>query len=230
MISKNQNNLNPPVAFMIRHGSKMMALMFWLTVIACYWWIAHQYNLSPQMMIEQLADWFANSFLGPLLFILFFILQPLVLFPSALMAITAGCLYGPTVGFFVTVIGANGAGLTSYFAGRFFGQDVSKNLGNRYVEYLRRNGFEALLVMHLIFLPYDVVNFMAGFVRVDFRSFVLGTALGSLPGTLTLVLFGASLQIDQMTSKPEINFSTLALSGLTMIVSVGLSQYLKRRV
>lgn len=218
-----------------RHRSKLIALLFWFMVVISYWVTANYYNLPPEVMMKLLGDLLANSFLGPLLFILFFIFQPLIFFPSALMAVLAGCLYGPAEGFIVAIIGANGAGLTSYTVGRFFGQGMLENktkqdsLIHRYANYVRTNSFEAILIMHLIFLPYDLVNYLAGFLRVDWKSFLLATALGSLPGTLTFVLFGSSIKGDLIGGAPEINPQTLALSGATLICSFALSQFLKYR-
>ena len=223
------------LSFFCRNRSKMVALLFWLIVVSSYWLIANHYNLPPQVMVKQLGDWFVSSVFGRVLFILFFALQPLVFFPSALMGILGGCLYGPIEGFFITLIGANGAGLTSYMVGRFFGEGMLTNeeqndsLMQRYAKYMRTNSFEAILIMHLIFLPYDLVNYLAGFLSIDWKSFVFATALGSLPGMLTLVLFGASIEGDLMSGTPEINLTTLALSGVTLIISLGLSQVLKQR-
>ena len=222
-------------SFFSRNRPKIVALLFWVMVVSAYWFIANHYDLPPDTMIKLLGDWFVSSLFGRVLFILFFALQPLVFFPTTLMAILGGCLYGPIEGFFITLIGANGAGLTSYMVGRFFGQGMLTNEGqndslmHRYANYMRRNSFEAILIMHLIFLPYDLVNYFAGFLRVDWKPFVLGTALGSLPGILTFVLFGASIEGDIMSGTPEINLTTLAISGVTLMISLGLSQVLKQR-
>ena len=224
-----------PASFFSRNRQKIVALLFWLMVISAYWLIVNHYDLPPDVIVKQLGDWFVSSLFGRVLFILFFALQPLVFFPTTLMAILGGCLYGPIEGFFITLIGANGAGLTSYMVGRFFGQGMLMNeaqndsLMHRYANYMRKNSFEAILIMHLIFLPYDLVNYFAGFLRVDWKPFVLGTALGSLPGILTFVLFGASIEGDIMSGTPEINLTTLAISGVTLMISLGLSQVLKQR-
>ena len=226
------------ILFFSRNRQKIVALLFWLIVVSAYWLIANHYDLPPDVIAKQLGDWFVSSLFGRVLFILFFALQPLVFFPTTLMAILGGCLYGPIEGFFITLIGANGAGLTSYMVGRFFGQGMltteeqNDSLMHRYANYMRSNSFEAILIMHLIFLPYDLVNYFAGFLRVDWKPFVLGTALGSLPGILTFVLFGASIEGDIgdiMSGTPEINLTTLAISGVTLMISLGLSQVLKQR-
>ena len=232
---RSKTKIKTVASFISQHRSKVIALLFWLTVVGTYWLIANQYNLPPDVMVKQLANWLVNSAFGPLLFILFFTLQPLVFFPSAVMGMLGGCLYGPIQGFLITLIGANGAALTSYIVGRFFGQGMLENQGQsnslmyRYANYVRTNSFEAILIMHLIFLPYDLVNYLAGFLQVNWKSFVLATALGSLPGILTLVLLGASIEGDVMSGTPEINLTTLAISGVTLIVSLGLSQLLKQR-
>ncbi|MFV9507320.1 MAG: VTT domain-containing protein [Oscillochloridaceae bacterium umkhey_bin13] len=87
--------------------------------------------------------------------------------------------------------------------------------------------------MRLIFLPYDLVNYLAGFLRVPYRPFILASILGSLPGTLTFVLAGASLAIDDIFAG---NFSVAAINpwmlGLSAILFVGgivVSWFLKRR-
>ena len=44
--------------------------------------------------------------------------------------------------------------------------------------------------MRLVYVPYDLVNYLAGFLRIGWMPFILATALGSLPDTLSFVLFG----------------------------------------
>ncbi len=232
---KQQSTSQIQTSWIKRHRSKLIALLFWFVVVSGYWFTANYYDLPPEVMIKELSHLLGSTFFGPLIFILFFVLQPLVFFPSVLMAVLAGCLYGPVEGFGIAVIGANGAGLTSYMIGRFFGQGMLEDHSQqdsivyRYTSYIRTNSFEAILIMHLIFLPYDLVNYLAGFLRIDWKSFVLATALGALPGTLTLVLFGSSIKGDLIGGTPEINPETLALSGITLVCSLALSQLLKYR-
>jgi len=74
-----------------------------------------------------------------------------------------------------------------------------------------------VLIMRLIFLPYDLVNYLSGFLRVPFRPFILASILGSLPGTLTFVLAGASLDIDDIFAG---RFSISAINPWTLVLSV----------
>lgn len=214
---------------MRQYRARLMTFLFWLTLVGLYWGVANRYDLSPQEVIKQFAALFVNTLYGPLLFIVFFALQPLIFFPSSLMGVAGGYLYGPMWGLLYALIGANGAGIVSYLVGYFFGGVEVNQFIERYAEQIRRNSFEALLIMHLIFLPYDLVNYFAGFLRVKWHSFLLATALGSLPGTITLVFFGASIQGNLMSGDVALDFSTLAISAVTLIVSLSISRYLKWR-
>lgn len=223
--------------WLTRHRHKVVALVFWLVVIGAYWWYTRQHQLSPWAVIQQTMDWFVASAHGPLFFIIVFTFQPLVLFPSALMGVAAGYLYGPLLGIVYTIVGANGAALVMYGAGRFFGHGVLDQPQHgrlyRYAQWLRQNTFEAILVMHLIFLPYDAVNYFAGFLRVNARAFVAATVLGALPGIVTFVLFGASIEHaaeDQIVgATPQINPLTLIASGVMLVISLLLSRAVRRR-
>lgn len=93
---------------------------------------------------------------------------------------------------------------------------------------LRANSFEAVLVMRLLFLPYDAVNYAAGFLRVRWRPFLAATALGSLPGTFAFVLAGSSLERLDGTSV-HIDPTAVAASAIVLSASLILARVLRRR-
>ena len=227
----------PPLPFFNRHRPKLIALLFWLSVAGIYWGYANRYNLSPDDVVRQLADWFVNSLYGPFFFIIFFALQPLVFFPSFILGIAGGILYGPMFGVIYVILGGNGAAHICYLVGRFFGQGILTGAGEqglieRYAVRLRNNTFETILIMHLlIVVPFDIVNYIAGFLQMNWRQFGLATAVGALPGIFTFVMFGHSLgTIDKlMAGHPEINFRSLTLSLIMLGVGLVLSYLVKRR-
>lgn len=219
-----------------QHRAKLSALLFWLLVAGAYWWYAHRYDLSPDDVVRHLATWFTDSAFGPPLFILFFALQPLVFFPSFILGITGGILYGPVLGVIYVILGGNGAAHLCYVVGRYFGQGILAGTGEqtvmqRYTDRLRSNTFQTILIMHLlIVVPFDIINYIAGFLRMNWRHFGLATAIGALPGIVTFVLFGDSLgSLDKlMAGHPEINYRSLAVSGVMLVVGLLLSYLVKR--
>jgi len=83
--------------------------------------------------------------------------------------------------------------------------------------------------MRLIFLPYDFVNYLAGFLRIDLRAFLFATILGSIPGTIAFVLFGASIEGEFDGTLPEFDSRVLIASAVIFVISLGISRYMKRR-
>lgn len=69
---------------------------------------------------------------------------------------------------------------------------VSSRLGT-WSSRLRANSFEAVLLTRLLFVPYDLVNYGCGLLRVRRTPFIIATAIGTLPGTVAFVLVGSSV-------------------------------------
>ena len=217
----------------IQKGQKWAALAFWVLAFAAYQWYAWQNDLSPLDVVQRLIDFFSASFYGPLLFILIYTLRPLLLFPATLLTIAAGFVFGPILGVVLIVIGSNASAMLAYVVGRFFGQGLlsegqAGGIVQRYTTRLRENSFETVFLLRLLFVPYDLVNYLAGFLRIRWVPFIVATALGALPGTLAFTLFGASIERFD-GGIPSINPWVLVASVALFLVSLGLSRLIKRR-
>jgi uncharacterized membrane protein YdjX (TVP38/TMEM64 family) len=126
--------------------------------------------------------------------------------------------------------------MLAYGVGRYFGQGMldaeqSSGLIQKYARQMRENSFEAVLIMRLIFLPYDLVHYIAGFLKIDWRAFLLATIIGSIPGTISIVLLGASFgTLDELlTGEISLNPTALVISVALIVVSIAISRLLKRR-
>jgi len=217
----------------LQRQQKWIVLAFWLLAFAAYQWYAWQHALSPLDVVQRLLVFFSIGFYGPLLFFVIYFLRPLLLFPATLLTIAAGFVFGPLFGFILVVIGSNASALLAYAIGRFFGQGFlgeggSTGIVRRYASRLREHSFETVFIMRLIFLPYDLVNYLAGFLRIGWLPFIVATALGALPGTLAFTLFGASIERFD-GGIPSLNPRVLAASVAIFLASLGLSRLVKHR-
>jgi uncharacterized membrane protein YdjX (TVP38/TMEM64 family) len=173
-----------------------------------------------------------GSLLGPVFYIFTYALRPLIFFPAIVLTLLGGFIFGP-LGILYTIVGSNASAMVTFFIGWFFGQDLlddGENAGliQRYAQRMRDNSFETVLIMRLIFLPYDVVNYASGFLKINWKAFLLATAIGSVPGTISFVLLGASFgTLDELLAG---NVQVSPLMIITSVLIIGISIFLSRMV
>jgi len=215
------------------HAQKIIALLFWALLIAGYQWVAKSNHLSSLEVAQKLLDFLKDGFWGPLIYIGLYALRPLILFPSTILTLAGGFVFGPVLGVLYTIVASNISSTIAYYVGHYFGEGLLKedggdNLIQRYAARMRANSFETVMVMRFIFLPYDAVSYLAGFLQIKFWPFILATALGSVPGTMAFIGFGASIETFN-GALPKLNPVTLGFSVAIFIVSIALSRIFKKR-
>jgi len=219
--------------FIQRNGQKIAMFVFWLGLIVLYQWYASSNHLSPLQVVQQMLAFMQNGIWGVLIYILIYAVRPLILFPATVLSVAGGFVFGPVLGILYTIIASNISATIAFYVGQFFGEGMLKDDGSdgliqRYARRMRENSFETVMVMRFIFLPYDFVSYMAGFLKIKFIPFILATALGSIPGTIAFVGFGASIETFD-GSLPKLNPVTLGFSVAILILSILLSRVFKKR-
>lgn len=226
--------------FLARHWQKFVAAVIWLALAGGFLAYSLRTGSTPTETLRAVIELLRTP-LGPLLYILIYTVRPLAFFSAVVVTLLGGAIWGPLWGTLFVVLGSNLSATLAYGFGRVFGQGVlpTGETGTRargaghYAERLRANAFSTVLVMRLIYLPYDLVNYLAGFLRVPYRPYLLASVLGSLPGTLTFVLAGASLDIDDIFagnfSIAAINPWTLLLSAVLFVAGLAVARRLRRQ-
>ncbi|MEM6431964.1 MAG: TVP38/TMEM64 family protein [Deinococcota bacterium] len=229
------------------HGQKVGVGIFWLILIGIYAWYSITNNVGPRETLVRLVQFMQQSAYGPLIYILVYALRPLVLFSAVILTLAGGYLFGPILGVLFVILGSNAGASLAYLIGRFFGGDDLLNQADdsdapedsdkaeqqgfvaRWLQPLRENSFETVLIMRFIFLPYDLVNYLAGFLKVNYLAFLVATIVGSLPGTLAFTLAGASIEGDFTGGVPSLNPRVLIASVVIFTASLAFSRFLKTR-
>lgn len=230
-----EHTVTPAPAKALRWGylPRLAALAFWAALLIGYYWYAGANQLSPLEVVQRLLVFMQAGLWGPLVYVGLYTLRPLILFPSTLLTLAGGFVFGPVPGVLYTILASNLSSAVAYLVGRYFGQglfkeDGSNSLIQRYAARLRANSFETVLIMRFIFLPYDLVTYVAGFLRIRFLPFLLATALGSIPGTIAFVGFGAAVERFDGTT-PTLNPVTLGVAAVVFILSLALARLFKKR-
>jgi uncharacterized membrane protein YdjX (TVP38/TMEM64 family) len=222
-------------SFLQKHGTKLLALLFWGALVGGYYLYANANDLTLADSLQLIVDFLTASLLGPLFYMVIYALRPLIFFPATVLTLLGGFLFGP-IGILWTIIGSNASAMVAYGVGRYFGRgvlddDANTSVIQKYTQRMRQNSFETVLIMRLLFLPYDLVNYAAGFLKIRWQPFILATAIGSIPGTISFVLFGGSFGTlaELVAGDVQVNPVTLILSIALIVVSIGLSRLIKRR-
>ena len=232
-IMENLDHTQQSKSWFQTHIQKIGALFFWVLLIAAYQWYASTNHLSPLQVIQQVLGFMQNGLWGVLIYVVLYAVRPLILFPSTILTLAGGFVFGPFLGVMYTIVASNISSTIAFFVGRYFGEgllkdDGSDNFIQRYARRMRENSFETIMIMRFIFLPYDAVSYLAGFLRIKYLPFILATALGSIPGTIAFIGFGASIERFD-GALPKLNPVTLGFSFVIFIVSIALSRIFKKR-
>jgi len=223
----------PRRSWIQEHAQKLIALLFWLVLITAYQWYAKSNQLTSLEVAQKILDFLKDGLWGPLIYIGLYAVRPLILFPSTILTLAGGFVFGPIFGVLYTIVASNISSTIAFYVGQFFGEGLLKDDGSdgiiqRYARRMRENSFETVMVMRFIFLPYDLVSYLAGFLRIKYWPFIIATALGSIPGTIAFVGFGASIEAFD-GALPKLNPVTLGFSIVIFIISLALSRIFKRR-
>lgn len=217
-----------------RNLPQLLLAGLWVTALI----LLYRYQAAHGMGITETAflvfDFVSMTVWGPLVYILAYMIRPLTFLPGTLLTILSGVFFGFWYGLFYTVIAANLSALVAYFTGRFFARNLKLEdtaVGN-WVNLLQKNPFEAVLTLRLIFLPFDLVSYAAGILRLPTASFVFATLVGTLLGIATFVSIGASLDVNAFRENgltvDVIDAKFLLISAAVFVLSIGASKLFKR--
>lgn len=180
-------------------------------------WILFQRS-TGRTTIET-AQYFVDSVRGAwwalAAFVIFYAVRPLILFPATILTVMGGMLFGSALGIVATVVGANLSAMVAYGVARTLrgrhgssrtqetpdahaGDADQVGLMERWADKMRSESFVTVLTMRLLYLPYDLVNYSAGLLKISPWPFLAATAIGSIPGTIAFTLAGSSIErVDQ---------------------------------
>ncbi len=141
------------------------------------------------------ADIAAAGPAGPAVFVLVYAVATLAPAPKNVLSAVAGLLFGLVAGIALVFVAAMLGALTAFWLGRVLGRGaVERFTGARVArvdELLSRRGVMAVIGVRLVpVVPFTAINYTAGLTAVRLRDYVIGTAVGIVPGTVAYVTLG----------------------------------------
>ncbi|RKU00197.1 hypothetical protein C7H84_27435 [Burkholderia sp. Nafp2/4-1b] len=170
---------------------------------------------------------------APVLLLAGYVVAATLSVPITLLITVTGLVFGAWPGLAYAAVGTMVAAAATYWIGRWLGRDAVRRLAggraNRLSEHIGRRGVVAMAVLRLLpIAPFTIVNLVAGASHIGLRDYLIGTALGMLPGIVLTVTFAHQLTAAFSHPGPGA-FAWLAAIGAALVgVSVLLVRVLRR--
>ena len=192
-----------------------------LAVLAYLYARAHGMGPMPRLddlrrVVSEAGPW------APVVFVGLQVLLNVPPFPRTVFTVAAGVLFGSVWGLLLTLLGTSIAAALAFLLVRYTGARLVQRLARHpKAVWVRRrldhHGTLAVTSLRLIpMVPFAALNYLSGLSAVRFTPYLLGTVVGSIPGTAAVVILG-----DAVTGKisPEL-LVTSVLCGAVGLAGV----------
>ena len=180
-----------------------------------------------------LEDISESPFAIPLILGLF-ILSGIIFFPITIMIAGTSAAYGPVSGFLLSMAGTLLSAAVGYMIGRRIGFPTVKSVFGKNSQKIRdavnHSGVTGVTIIRMLpIAPFGIMNILYGINAIPFSSYIIGSFLGSLPGTLALAFLGNSL--FQVFKNPDPKNITYLITGFAAWIGViALSHFMERKL
>ncbi len=184
--------------------------------------------LPVQDQLKRVLDWINGlGPLGPLLFIVIYIIATVLLIPGSVLTLGAGAVFGVIKGSIYVSIAATLGATAAFLVGRYFArawvaQKIAAN--PRFTAIDQAVASEGWKIVGLTRLspvfPFTLLNYAFGLTRVSLRDYVLASWIGMLPGTILYVYLGSLAQAGAGTKSRTPQQWALYGIGLAATIAV----------
>lgn len=196
-----------------------------IVLLALLWWLRSVIDLTPsglRALLAPLGMWGAVVIVVGIAVIL---VVPVV--PATVLQVGAGLVYGPWLGFGLTIVGDIIGAMVGFVIARRWGQRVVRNRLTdaeqvAFDDLCARITPTRMIVLRVLPGPaYTLVSFAAGCSTMPWWHYLIGSIVGVAPGLLVLTIAG-----DLSTTNPLL---AIGIAVAFVVVMVGLSRIMRRR-
>ena len=208
--------------------AKISAVLAVLLALAAAWrWTP----LSQWVSLDTLTGLAAPLKDNPLLpwgVLAAFVVGALLMVPITVLIGATGIIFPAHLGVIYAFTGSLLSSLITYYIGAGFGRKIVRKLAgsrlNRLSRRLARQGILTVAVVrNLPVAPFTIVNMVAGASHIKLKDFLLGTALGMLPGIIAITLFAG--RIAAAFKNPHwTNIAVAAGIAIALVLGIWLTQ------
>jgi uncharacterized membrane protein YdjX (TVP38/TMEM64 family) len=153
---------------------------------------------NVQELLRASLDWIQGlGALGPIVFIVIYIVATVFFLPGSVLTLGAGFVFGLVKGFVIVSVASTMGAVAAFLVGRYLARDwvARKVEGNaRFAAIDRAVGEAGWKIVGLTRLspvfPFNLLNYAYGLTKVSVRDYFLASWIGMMPGTVMFVYFG----------------------------------------
>ena len=189
-------------------------------VLGGYSWITGDGNVE-RLLTE-------TGILGPLIFVLImWCTQPLGV-PGFVYMVPAGIVWPIPLAIALSWIGNLGASYIAFMFARWFGRDwvrfrIPPRM-HRYDDRLEQGGLRPVILIRVIFGQLPPADWLLGVTKVSQRNFLIGTAIGIIPGVVLFVVAGGGL-FELLRGMP----TSARRIGIGIVIALAISRRVWKR-
>src|SRR3990167_3514294 len=211
-------------------------LLLLIAILAVFILLFKFSPLSQYSSKENLLAFFGRvkeEWWGPLIFILIYGIGCVFAVPGSVLALTGGAIFGVWFGTLYNLIGANIGASLAFLMARFLGRDFIERLvkGRKlasFDEKIKESGFKTIFRLSLIpLVPFNGLNFGAGFSSVRFGDYLLASLVGMIPACFIYTYFADAL-LRGVTGASQKAFLNLGIAGVLLMTLSFLPSILKK--
>jgi len=230
------SNIKLEMKYFIKNNApQIVTWVIWLLIAFFYFYFKNLYNLSNLEIAKIIYSFVSTSFWWPILYITLYAFRPLIFFPATFMSFMSWAIFWIVGGLFFTIIWENLAANLAYLIGKIFWKNIIKPESSwlliDFKNKVNDNAFLSILTTRLLFLPFDLINYISWVLKIKWRGFFLWTLIWTIPGSLIFVLAWSSVENVWSFdfSKISIDFKTMVISVILFVASLGLAKILKKK-
>jgi len=225
--------------FFKENSLQIVTGLIWITIVYSFFTYKAMHGLGVEQIALNIYNFiWSNMLIGPLIYITLYAIRPVVLFTATLMTVMSWALFGFWWGMAFTMVWENMSASFAYLLWRIFGKKlIGKSGGVGIVADIKSKANEApfmtILMTRLLFFPFDLVNYVSGFLKINFKWFFLATLVWIIPWASIFILAGSAFHSSTITSFNDalknVDITLLYLAAVLFVLSIIVAKVLKKR-
>ncbi len=211
---------------------KSLLLIVGLLAIAGVLYTSGAFNtISDYASFRKLIE--STGVLGYAIYIGVYIIAAVFSVPASIITISAGLIFGPVLGAFLSLTGATVGGTCAFLIARYIARDaIIKRFGHLAIvkkieDGVKKNGKDFLIFTRLVpFFPYTIQNYAYGLTSMSLLTFFVVSYITMAPGSFIYAYMAGDIAENGV--RPSL-FIKLAVAGIVLFLLSQLPKIFAKR-